>query len=269
MMSQPGWQHHPPETTLRRIKIVKDEQQRTHVTKSHDSQIIHPNKFSSLKRFVHVTGWVQRFLINYWLPMNLRRKDQTLLPTEISEEQTFWIKQAQAQAFPGGENERSLIQLNPKSDRDGLLQREGCLRFTDELPYNTRHPILLPKDHPVPRLVIVDAHEGLHHGARVEQVLTELRGCFWIVKGRHMVWSVTEACAECRRWFTMKMGNHMMAHYPGRDYSLHWGHLKEFVSIMGVHSWRNKDMVGQEPSVTCVFSLAFQSHLCIWKCPTN
>ena len=83
--------------------------------------------------------------------MNLRRKDRILLPTEISEAETFWIKQAQAQAqpFPGGENEGSLTQLNPKSDGDGLLRMDGRLRFADELLYDTRHPILLPKDHPV------------------------------------------------------------------------------------------------------------------------
>ena len=96
--------------------------------------------------------------------MNLRRKDRILLPTEISEAETFWIKQAQAQAFPGGENEGSLTQLNPKSDGDGLLRMDGRLRFADELPYDTRHPILLPKDHPVTRLVIADAHERLGHG---------------------------------------------------------------------------------------------------------
>jgi len=55
--------------------------------------IIDPNKFSNLKRLVHVTAWVQRFLTNCRLPMNLRRKDRILLPTEISEAKTFWIKQ--------------------------------------------------------------------------------------------------------------------------------------------------------------------------------
>ena len=123
--------------------------------------------------------------------MNLRRKDRILLPTEISEAETFWIKQAQAQAFPSGENEGSLTQLNPKSDGDRLLRMDGRLRFADELPYDTRHPILLPKDHPVTKLVIADAHERLGHGAGVEQVLTELRSRFWIVKGRRMVRNVT------------------------------------------------------------------------------
>ena len=210
------WPAAPPprDNTMKTEDCERRTTSRTHVTKSHASMIIDPNKFSNLKRLVNVTGWVQRFLTNCRLPMNLRRKDRILLPTEISEAETFWIKQAQAQTFPGGENEGSLTQLSPKSDGDGLLRMDGRLRFADELPYDTRHPILLPKDHPVTRLVIVDAHERLGHGAGVEQVLTELRSRFWIVKGRHMVRSITEACAECRRRFTMKIVNQMMASLP-------------------------------------------------------
>ena len=48
------------------------------------------------------------------------------------------------------------------------------MRFADELPCGTRHRILLPKDHPLARLVVVDGHERLGHGARVKEVLTEL-----------------------------------------------------------------------------------------------
>ena len=135
--------------------------------------------------------------------MNLRRKDLILLPTEISKAETFWIKQAQAQAFPGGENEG-----------DGLFWMDGPMRFADELPCGTRHPILLPKDNPVTRLVVVDAHERLGHEAGVKQFLAELRNRFWIVKGRRLVRSVTEACAECGRCFTKKIGNQMMATLP-------------------------------------------------------
>lgn len=104
--------------------------------------------------------------------------------------------------------------MNPKSDGDRLLRMDRHLRFADELPYDTRHPMLLPKDHPVTKLVIADAHERLGHGAGVEQVLTELRSRFWIGKGRRMVRNVTEACAECRRRFTMKIGHQMMAPLP-------------------------------------------------------
>ena len=85
----------------------------------------------------------------------------------------FWIKQAQAEAFPDGEKKGSLTRLSPKSDGDGLLQMYGRLRLTDDLPYDTRHPISPPKNHPVTRLVVIDAHERLGHGSGVEQVLTE------------------------------------------------------------------------------------------------
>ena len=187
---------------------------RTHMTKSHVSEIIDLNKFSSLKRLVRVTGWFHRFLTNCRLSLNSRRKDRILLPIEISKAETMWIKQAQTQAFPGGESEELLTRLNPKCDGEGLLQINGRLRFADHLPYDTRHPILLPKDHAVTRLVIVDAHERLGHGTGVEHVLTELRSRFWIVKGRRMVRNVIESCTECRRRFSTKIGNQMMAPLP-------------------------------------------------------
>ena len=84
-----------PAAPLPRDSIKKNEDyerrmtSRTHVTNSHANVIIDPNRFSSLKHLVHVTGWVQRFLTNCRLPMNLRRKDRLLLPTEISEAETF------------------------------------------------------------------------------------------------------------------------------------------------------------------------------------
>ena len=43
---------------------------RAHMTRTCAMVIIDPKKFSSLKRLVHVTGWVQRFLTNCKLPMN-------------------------------------------------------------------------------------------------------------------------------------------------------------------------------------------------------
>ena len=108
------WPAAPPprDNTEKNEDCERRTTSRTHVTKSHASVIIDPNRFSSLKRLVHVTGWVQRFLTNCKLPMNLRRKDRILLPTEISEAETFWIKQAQA--FPGGENEGSLTQFRSR-----------------------------------------------------------------------------------------------------------------------------------------------------------
>ena len=72
---------------------------------------------------------------------------------------TTTLKQAEDEAFPEGE-EGSLSRCNPKKDDEGLLWVDGRLRFADDLPYNTKHPINLPKDHAVTRLV-TDMHERM------------------------------------------------------------------------------------------------------------
>ena len=92
-------------------------------------------------------------------------------------------------------------------------------KTADELSYDTRHPILLPKEHAVTRLIIMDAHEELGHGSGVEQVLTLLRSRFWIVKGRRAVRNIVESCTQCRRRFTMKTAEQKMAQCPDRDFS--------------------------------------------------
>ena len=89
---------------------------RTHVTKSSASESIDLSHYSSLRRLVHVTGWVQRFLSNCRLPKDLQRKDGSLLSDEMTAAKTFWIKQAQAQVFFDRENEGSLTRLDPNPD---------------------------------------------------------------------------------------------------------------------------------------------------------
>ena len=82
------------------------------------------------------------------------------------------------------------------------------------VPYGVRHPILLPKDHTVTRLIIISAHVNLGHGSGVEHVLTELRARFWIIKGRRTVRNTIEKCPGCRRRFTGKPTTQMMAPLP-------------------------------------------------------
>jgi hypothetical protein len=175
---------------------------------------VDPNHFSTFRRLCRVTGWVQRFVTNCRLPRELRKRDRTLCSTEILNVEKWWIKQAQGEAFPKGEREGCLLRLSPKNGDDGILKMDGRLRLADELSYNTRHPILLPKEHVVTRLIIKDAHEELGHGSGVEQVLTLLRSRFWIVKGRRAVRNIVESCAQCRRRFSVKTAEQNMAPLP-------------------------------------------------------
>ena len=185
---------------LERLKITS-----AHLTYANPS--INPVEFSSLKHLVRVTGWVRSFADNCRLPRGSRRSGRTLMTAETLKAETFWLKQAQDEAFPNGEKEGSPSRFNPKKDGEGLLRVDGRLRLADDLSYFTKHTILLPKDHAVTRLVVTDTHERIGHGSGVEHTLTELRAHFWIVKGRRVVRNIVEACSECRRRFSVKTAN--------------------------------------------------------------
>ena len=104
--------------------------------------------------------------------------------------------------------------INPKKDDEGLLRVDGRLRLADDLSYNTKHPILLPKDHAVTRLVVTDTHERSGHGSGLDHTLTDLRARFLIIKGKRVVRNILEACPQCRRRFSFKTANQMMAPLP-------------------------------------------------------
>ena len=57
------------------------------------------------------------------------------------------------------------------------------------LPYDTKHPIILPKAHWCTQLIIKDAHEKTLRGG-VAQVLANLRKIFWIPKVRQAIKSM-------------------------------------------------------------------------------
>jgi len=67
------------------------------------------------------------------------------------------------------------------------------------LPYSTKHPILLCKDHPLTALIVCKAHLRVMHDG-VKETLTELRTQYWIVKGRSFVRKIIHQCTTCRRY---------------------------------------------------------------------
>ena len=84
-----------------------------------------------------------------------------------------------------------------------------------------------------------------------------------------MVRSIIEACADCRRRFTKKIGNQMMAPLPRSRLQ---SSLKAFEKVGVDHGGpflTKKGRGRQEPSITFVFSRALQPELYIWKCHTH
>ena len=90
-----------------------------------------------------------------------------------------------------------LRELNPFLDEFGLLRVNGRIGRID-LPYDHRHPIILPKNHPLTFKIAAAFHENLNH-LGTNMVLSHLRQHYWPVGGRELVKKVQISCQKCRK----------------------------------------------------------------------
>ena len=88
-------------------------------------------------------------------------------------------------------------QLGLYLDDLGLWRCKGRLSNA-ELPMDDKHPILLPSKHHITILVAQDCHKHVMHGG-IKETLAELRGRFWIIKGRSLLRNLLHQCTICAR----------------------------------------------------------------------
>ena len=94
----------------------------------------------------------------------------------------------------------------PTETVQSLCRREGNLAvrrttFKLEDPFAIKHPVLLPRDHPLIVLVVKRAHaHGCIQHTRAKKTLTEIRRSFWIPRGRSLTNNLIHHCTLCRRF---------------------------------------------------------------------
>ena len=90
-----------------------------------------------------------------------------------------------------------ISQLMPFIDEKGVLRAGGRLELS-ELPYETKHPVILGQHH-VTTLLMELAHvQQMHSG--VENVLASLRQDVWVLGARRALRSITQRCVVCKRY---------------------------------------------------------------------
>lgn len=129
-------------------------------------------RFSLLKMLIHVVAYCLRVAQR---ARGQSKFSETLTPTEIHLAFNRIIFLVQREEFTNEITELSknknlssrsrILRLN-LIVHEGLLRvREGRIKRAD-LPYDQRHPMLLPKSHPLTELIIRDTHEqNMHAGS--------------------------------------------------------------------------------------------------------
>ena len=184
-----------PEECLKEMRVTL-----CHVAHTTDStpnlgNILSCENFSCLQRLLRVTAYVLRFV----KPCKTGRRPETttaLEAAEIANAETLWLRESQ----------KGLLEhkdfLHWKRQFDLILEEKmwrckGRLGLSD-IPYSTKHPILLMKSHYLAALIVRDAHERVRHNG-VKETLTQMRSKYWIIKGRQFVRQIVHKCVICRK----------------------------------------------------------------------
>lgn len=128
---------------------------------------------------------------------------RTMQQSEFSEE----LKTLrQSQTVKGSS---TLKNVCPFIDKAGVIRVSGRLEAA-ELPYDAKHPMVLPYNDPITKLILVKLHKENHHCGS-QQLLATARQRFWIMRGKTMARNVVHQCIRCTRAkpqiFNQIMGN--------------------------------------------------------------
>eukprot|EP00731_Ephydatia_muelleri_P005954 Em0003g202a len=191
---------HVPEGCATELK-VKDSRrcQESHsmLVSDHKDPMIRCENFSSLKRLLKVTAIVYKFI--QVLKMRRRGTEASvrLEAKDIIDAELYWIRIAQEMLLQDEKFTMWKTQLGLYLDDLGLWRCKGRLSNA-ELPMDAKHPILLPSKHHITILVAQDCHKHVMHGG-IKETLAELRGRFWIIKGRSFLRNLLHQCTICAR----------------------------------------------------------------------
>ncbi len=133
--------------------------------------------------------------------------------SEIQQAELAILNYIQMESFGSSRaKSSSLLKLKAFEDENNQLRVGGRLSNAP-IPFEAKHPVILPNDHHVTQLIISHYHLRLGH-AGPERVLADIRQRFWIIKGRIVINRALKSCLQCRK-LRAKPQSQQMADLPG------------------------------------------------------
>lgn len=160
---------------------------------------------SSWSKLLRVTAYLLRFVTA--IKSNSKPKYPYLTYQEIDDARTKCLMIAQncfheeikciKQNTPLPKKSK-LWKLSPYLDDKGLLRVGGRIDKSD-LPNETRHPIILPKNNAISKMILREEHvKNLHPG--VSSMFVIVRQRYWILGARNLIRKITHECLKCFRY---------------------------------------------------------------------
>lgn len=162
-------------------------------------------KYSSFGKTCRIVSYVLRF-INNCRKTNVR-KEKSLSDDEAENGKTAVITLIQKLHFSqemddlkknGCVDKKSKLRsLCPILDHRGLIRVGGRLENA-LLPFESKHPIIMPPQHSLTRALVSEFHKQTLHGTNA-LTLNAIRQQYWITQGAKVVRAVINKCVRCHR----------------------------------------------------------------------
>ncbi|XP_062713760.1 uncharacterized protein LOC134290608 [Aedes albopictus] len=173
-------------------------------------------RFSKWEKLHRTTAYVHRFVQNL---QRSRRNEERLLGSLTRDElvlaeQWLW-KLAQTHTFseeiqllektrgkPEGihkalQKSSALYKMWPFLDEAGVLRKRGRLGNAEWMSYQTKFPVILPRQHHITFLLVDYCHRRFRHCNR-ETIVNEMRQLYEIPRLRSVVFNVAVECMTCK-----------------------------------------------------------------------
>ncbi|XP_048004299.1 uncharacterized protein LOC125240447 [Leguminivora glycinivorella] len=164
-------------------------------------------KYSTLNKLTRVVAYCRRCLRKRDYAMNHQANGPYLQKRELDEALLTCVKKCQNDEF---KNEIEEINKNgyisSKTSKirsltpfleNGILRVGGRLDNASDLEV-AKHPIILPYESQLTKLIVTDAHERTLHGDQ-RAMLNYLKSAYWIVRAKDLVKHCIRKCVRCVR----------------------------------------------------------------------
>ena len=158
--------------------------------------IIKAENFSSVTKLIRVTALVLLF-VEKLKRGKTKGADGEESAAMYKQAENRWIKQIQCGILNSDKYQQMKSCLGLYQDEEGILRCQGRISRLS-LPYDTKFPVLLPRDHYFTKLVILKCHDQVMHNG-VAETLVQVRSKYWVVKGRQTVKKIIGKCVVCKK----------------------------------------------------------------------
>ena len=179
----------PQTTPTTDENTVKQERRKTPVvgTVNAKEEVINYTKFSSWRKLIRVTAWIQRVGRKVGERQKIDANDETnkcktLTPDDLNKAELYWIKYAQRDLHAKIKN-GELKQFSPFVDNKGIIRVGGRLSKAI-VTYDCKHPAMLPYKHWISLLITRHAHQYEHSG--IAATTAKTRRKYWILRAHNL-----------------------------------------------------------------------------------